>query len=136
MTFLNDDLMVLFNDGSLNSYSVETGEFKKNIDVLVYVYYSGGVNFEYDSDRKLLYIEMDDMCDMVDMENGIETAHIIDCYGHHKGRDIFITASKENGKDKKIGYYRHYSVQELIDKAHDILKDAELSEELRSRYGL
>ena len=59
-----------------------------------------------------------------------------DCYGYHKGRDIFITPSKENGTDIKVGYYRRYTVGDLINKAKDILKGVEVTEELRSRYGI
>ena len=136
MTFLDEDLLVLFNDGSLNRYSVKTGEFLKNIDVLVSYSYSGDVIFDYDRDNDLLYIQMDNMCDVVDLKNGYELASIYYCLGHNKTRDIFITTVKESGKGKQAGYFRHYTVQELTQKAHDILKDAVLSDEIKSRYGI
>ncbi|MBQ7464512.1 MAG: TIR domain-containing protein [Lachnospiraceae bacterium] len=134
MTFLSGDLMVLFNDGSLNRYSKDTGEFLKNIDVMVYYSYNGNVIFDHDED--LLYIQMDDMCDVVDMKNGIEIANIERCRGHQRTRDIFVTISKEPGGENKIGYYKRYTVEELIKKARDILKDTEISEEMKSRYGI
>ena len=136
MTFLYGDLMVLFNDGSLNRYSTETGEFLKNIDVMVYYSFTGDIIFDHDEKEDLLYIQMDDMCDVVDMKNGIEIARIDRCRGHQKTRDIFITISKEADGERKAGYYKRYTVKELIDKAHDILKGTELSEELKSRYGI
>lgn len=135
MTFLNDELLVLYSDGSLNRYAADTGEFKKSIDVLVYYYYNGTVRFDLDRENGLLYIEMDDLCDVVDWENGIEIARVYNCFGHHGEKDIFLT-SAGSGKDEKIGYFRRYSVQELIKKAHDILSGAELSDELKSRYGI
>ena len=79
---------------------------------------------------------MDKLVDVIDTKSGVEIAHITDCFGHHAGRDIFITTAKEAGEDPKLGYYRRYSVNELIEKAHDILKGAELSDEIRSRYGI
>lgn len=136
MTFIDGDLLVLYNDGSLNRYSVKTGEFLKNIDVIVSYSYSGEVIFDHDKENDLLYIQMDNLCDMVDMKNGYELASIYYCLGHNKNRDIFITTSKGPDGEKQAGYFRHYSVQELKDKAHDILKDARLSDEIRSRYGI
>lgn len=136
MTFLSGDLLVLFNDGSLNRYSKETGEFLKNIDVVVYYSFNGDISFDYDENEELLYIQVDDMCDVVDMKNGIEIANIERCRGHQRARDIFVTVSKEPGGEKRVGYYKRYTVEELIGKAHDILKGTELSEEQRSRYGI
>ncbi|MCR5651780.1 MAG: toll/interleukin-1 receptor domain-containing protein [Lachnospiraceae bacterium] len=136
MTFSGDDLLVLYNDGSLNRYSVESGEFLKNIDVLVYYYYTGDVIFDHDPGTGMLYISMDDLLSVVDMENGIETASIANCFGYNKDRDIFITTSKKTGEDKEVGYFRRYTVKDLIDKAHAILKDTQLSDELKSRYGI
>ena len=36
----------------------------------------------------------------------------------------------------KVGYYKRYTVDELITKAKDILQGAELSDELKSQYGI
>ncbi len=136
MTFLDNDLLVLYNDGSLNRYSTETGEFLKNIDVIVSYSYNGDVIFDHDRENDLLYIQMDNLCDVVDLKNGYELASIYYCLGHNKNRDIFITTSKASGGEKQVGYFRHYTVKELTDKARDILKDARLSDEIKSRYGI
>jgi len=136
MTFDEGDLLVLYNDGSLNRYSKDTGEFKKNIDILIFYNYTGDVSFEKDEKNGLLYVRLDNLTSVVDLKNGIEVANIQNCFGHHRDRDIFITSSKESGDRKKIGYFRHYSTEDLITKAKNILKGEELSDELKSRYGI
>ena len=79
---------------------------------------------------------MRDLTDVIDLESGVEIASIFSSYGYHKGRDIFVTASKEEGKDYQIGYYKRYSTGELIDKAREILQNTELTDETKSRYGI
>ncbi len=132
----SDDLLVLYNDGSLYWYSASTGDFKKKTDVTTYYAFSGKSSFSYDKENKLLYVQMEQLTDVIDMENGVEIAHITNCFGHHKERDIFITSSYVTNKEVSIGYYKRYAVDELIDKAHDILQDAELSDEQKSQYGI
>ncbi len=136
MTFLNGELAVFYSDGSLFRYSADSGGFTKKSDVSVYVGYKDGADFDYDKDNELLYIRLTGLIDVVDMNSGVETTHVTNCFGHHRGRDIFITTSKEPGEDTKVGYYHRYSVDELLDKAHDILKGEVLPDDMRSRYGI
>ena len=136
MSFTNGALSVLYNDGGLYRYASDSGQFISETDASVYYNYSGDVSFTVDEENDLLYLQMDKLVDVIDTKSGVEIAHITDCFGHHAGRDIFITTAKEAGEDPKLGYYRRYSVNELIEKAHDILKGAELSDEIRSRYGI
>ncbi len=136
MTFWGNELDVLYSDGAFFRYVPQTGQFLMNIDATVYHGYDDAVSFEYDEENELVYIRMEDLTDIIDIKSGVEIAHILNCFGHHKGRDIFITTSKESGENPKVGYYRRYSVNDLITKADDILKGAKLSEELRYRYGL
>ena len=136
ITFLKDALYVLYNDGGLYKYSPDSGELTEKGDASVYNYYTGSTEFDYDEENDILYIKMEKLVDAVDMQNGIETARILDCFGYHKGRDIFITSGKGEDGDLQVGYFRRYTVQELIDKAHAILKDEELPEDMKSFYGV
>lgn len=136
ITFENGDLVVLYGDGGLFRYDTKTGSLIKKIDASVYFGYHDGADFDVDAGNGIMYISMDRLVDVIDLTSGVEIAHITECYGHLPGRDIFITRAKESGKDYMIGYYKRYSVKELIDKAHDILKGAQLPEDVRSRYGI
>ena len=51
-------------------------------------------------------------------------------------RDIFLTYSLINDHKYKIGYYKHYTVEDLKKKAEDQLGGAEMSDEKKSEYGL
>ncbi|MCR4989612.1 MAG: TIR domain-containing protein [Lachnospiraceae bacterium] len=136
MRFIHGDLLVIYNDGGLYWYSPQTGEFVKKAEASAYYNYFGNAYFDTDEENGLIYITMDELVDVVDMESGVEITRILDCLGHHKGRDIFITKTNPDDQGSRIGYYRRYSVEELIKKANDILKGAELSDDMKSRYGI
>ncbi len=136
MSFVDNELIVLYSDGAFFRYIPDSGEFVMNVDATVYYNYNGKVAFDMDRENDLLYIVMDSLTDVVDIKSGVEITHILDCYGHDKNRDIFVTTAKDPEGDTKVGFYKRYSVNELIDKANDILKGAELSDELKSRYGI
>ncbi|MBQ6537391.1 MAG: hypothetical protein IJL75_00630, partial [Eubacterium sp.] len=136
LTFVGSDLFVLFNNGSLCRY--ETTECKpvNKIEVSQVFGYAGEVIFDIDPTDHLLYIQMDKLTDVVDLQNYVETTHITNCLGHNAKKDIFVTLSKESSDKYTIGYYDHYSIQELIDKAKKILGDTVMSAEMKSRYGI
>ncbi|MCR4690131.1 MAG: TIR domain-containing protein [Lachnospiraceae bacterium] len=135
MTFVDGQLAVLYHNGGLCRYNKDTGELLGKIEISAIYDYSGDVTFQYDSENGLLYIQMEKLTDVVDMKSGVQTACITNCFGYLKGRDIFITLSDHTGV-KQVGYYRRYTIEELVDKAHTILNNAELSDETKTRYGI
>lgn len=136
MTFKDNSLIVLYNNGGVYWYLKDNGQFEKKSNISIYYGYEGCPSFKYDEENKLLYIQMDKLTDVVDMESGVEITHVMSSFGYHKGKDIFVTAAGPNDHEIKIGYYKHYTVNELIKKAKKILENAELSEETKSYYGI
>ena len=129
------ELLVVYGDGGLYWYSVE-GIFKKKSRASVYYNSTGKVHFDYDTDNGIIYIQMSMLTDMIDMDSGVEFTHIVNCYGHHDKTDTFITQSYDTKKTVKVGYYPHYTVDELIDMAQEITDGTKLSDELKSQYGI
>ena len=136
MTFIDDAFVALYNDGSLYFYEKSSGAFKKKVEVTGYYNFSGKTGFDLDRETGLLYISMGRLTDVIDIESGIETAHVESCFGHLRGRDLFITSARASGEDYKVGYFKRYSVKELMEKAKRILQNAELSDVTKSRYGI
>ena len=58
------------------------------------------------------------------------------CLGHDAGTDRFISVASPARGTKQIGYFEHYTTEELIEKAKDILQEQELTEEQKSLYGI
>ena len=136
MIFDNNELYVLYTDGALCRYSSEGGELVKKIDASVYPNSTEEALFEFDHEKSLLFVRTKEIMSVIDLDNGIELAHIYPCLGYNKKTDSFITMDEESNEGKRVGCYKRYTVDELIEKAKGILKGAELSNDLKSRYGI
>ncbi|MBE5869831.1 MAG: toll/interleukin-1 receptor domain-containing protein [Lachnospiraceae bacterium] len=136
MVFAEDVLMVLYSDGGFCYYDRNSGEFRKKTDLSVYYNFDGTAVFDFDEEHSLFTVQMDRLTDVVDLESGVETACIMNCFGHDKKRDTFVTCAKGENQKLKAGYYKRYTVNELIEKANKILENTELSDEMKSRYGI
>ena len=56
--------------------------------------------------------------------------------GYHSPTDTFPCISKDNEYKYHLGYFRHYTLDDLIKKAKDILKDHEMPQEQKDAYGI
>jgi len=75
--------------------------------------------------------------DIIDTDSWYEIAAFASCYGHHVGTDTFITHGYTDSKtESQIGYFKHYTVTDLIDKTKDLLGGQEMSEDQKSMYGI
>ncbi|SCW30475.1 RNA-binding protein required for 60S ribosomal subunit biogenesis [Ruminococcaceae bacterium YRB3002] len=129
-------LLVAFNDGSLISYNINNGDFLSKSEISTYADVVVPADFQFDIENRLIYIQMEDLIDMVDLDSLIEYSCIENAVGHQKSNDRFYTVAYDTNGVGRLGYFRHYSLQELIDKANNILRGAEISAEMRSQYGL
>ncbi len=131
-------LMVAYQDGTLYRYSAESGEFAGKTDLSVsqmaYLYES---SLDADDENGFLYVQVGDLVDIIETDTWIETTRILNCFGHDKETDTFLTYGYEKNKQEgKIGYFEHYSVERLIEKTKDYLQGEEMSEDQKSMYGI
>ena len=74
---------------------------------------------------------------VIDTTSWYEIAFIENSLGHHHGTDrFFVMYDDPESGEAYIGCFRHYTVQELIDKAYEALGDSELPEYVRAEYGI
>ena len=129
-------LLVAFSEGSLMKYRCSTGEFVSKSDISAYEAFSDNAEFMIDQENKLLYITIDRLVDIVDLDSWLEIACVEECFGYHKGTDRFYTTSFTDSRHKQIGYFKHYTTEDLVEKAEKILQGSEMPAEMRAQYGL
>lgn len=130
-------LVAAYANGSLGRYDPDTGAVIGMTDISSYINHLSPVTFQPDWDNGYLYIQFDRLTDVINMDTWYQEAAITDCFGHHIPTDRFYCTSSPVAGEEEVGYFRHYTVQELVDRAYAIVgEDAEMPEYLRARYGL
>ncbi len=131
------ELIVPYANGGLTRYSAGTGEFIGKSELSVYSVTSASSDIKYDEETGNLYVTNGMLLDVVDTDSWLETISIDGCYGYHKGEDVFFTYGYTTSRQEgEIGYFKHYSTNELILKAKELLQGLEMTEEEKSIYGI
>ena len=130
------EILVAYSDGILNRYEADTGEYITSVDISTYVNHATSAEFYPDYEAGYLYIEQEMLTDVISMEDWIEYAYIQNGLGHHSGTDTFYSFSYVEDGLYYLGYFRHYTLEDLIARAQTMLNGTEMSDEMRSRYGL
>lgn len=133
---IRDDVLYVAYMKQLVRYNAKTGEIIGQFALDDYSSQGSNVEFDFDTDTGLLYVSLDTMVHVFDMDTWIEVATIDWCYGHHKGTDRFYVCFYETNDECRIGYFKHYTLDELVEKAKKILGDSEMSPDMKSKYGL
>lgn len=131
-----EQLLVVYNDGTLYRYSATTGDVKGKSEISYYYGGTDSAEFIFSEDGSNLYIQSSTLTNIIDINSWTETTYIERCFGYHKKTDRFLTYSNPTYEEFKIGYYDRYSNEELVEKAKEITGGTELSDELKTRYGL
>ena len=128
-------IVALFENGDFNRYDARNGHFIGTSQITVKGY--GSPNFEFYDDTNQLFIIGDSFINIIDTEYWIETASINNCYGYDRDDDRFITInSTDDSSNYRVGYFKHYTLEDLIQKAEDYLQGSTLSDEQKSEYGI
>ena len=129
-------LLVDYNGGTLIRYNAYTGEYAGSSDVSYNLNSLNPTTFDYDEEARLLYVQQDCLTSVVEVGNWVELCHIDNSLGHHVPTDRFYTMAYYNDDAINIGYFRHYTLNELIARANEMLGGIPIPDELVRLYGL
>ena len=131
-----EEILVLYEGNKLYRYDPKDGSLLGVADISGYVNSGGTISFRQDKKNNCLYIQCDYLLSIVDTKNWVEMAAVQQCFGYDMPRDRIITYSSLGDEEYRIGYFKHYTLEELIQKGKDILGGLELTEEQKSYYGI
>lgn len=129
-------LFVVYNSKALYRYDPETGAFIGSSGISTYDRFAYRAFLEFDDANKTLRIELGELCDIVETDTWIETLFINNYAGYCKENDQFFAYSYEDSSEIHLGYFKHYTLDDLKAKAQNILQGIEPSEDLKSLYGI
>lgn len=114
-------LLIMCIDGSLIIYDAQTLEVIGWTSLTMPSEYASDVSFVYDNENNILYVQIGDVLDGLDLDSMTEFADIRRCLGYHAASDRFFTYSDNEETGISVGFFRHYTLQDLIDRANDYL---------------
>ena len=130
-------LLVNFKTGTLVRYNPDTGENLGTTDIAAYSMSFANGNFEFDDEKDLLFVNTGYLMDVVDAKSWLQLCYIENCFGYNKKTDSFLTYGFTRSQDESyVGWFKHYSIDDLIAKAKNHLGDAEMSDGKKSIYGI
>ena len=130
-----DDRIYIVGDGYVSVYNNSNGELINKAEM---TYFTDGFETKawFDDSGKYLYVQSEYIFFIYDLETMYEIS-CMDCvYCYHKPTDRFYVYSYLSSRQVNPGYIKHYSVDDLIEKAKAILGDTPLDEATKSKYGL
>ena len=131
-----EQLVVAYDNGTIYRYNSKNGNFLGKSDMSSYQSNNDDAEFDFDYDNNTMYLKMGEIVDVFELDSWYETACVQNCFGIHRPSDRFFVYSSGGAGKINLGYFKHYTIQDLVKKGEDILKGAELSEELKYKYGI
>lgn len=133
--FVDDDtLIVSYGNGKIGKYNAKTGELQKFAEVKSESNSMVVKRFNLIDDY--LYVSGGTVLSMIDMESFYCIADVEYGLYYNQASDRFYTFSYESETHCVLGYYQRYSLDALIERAHELIGTEELSPEKKSIYGL
>lgn len=129
-----DDRLYVIADDYLMIYNANTGEQLNKISITLYGI--GSPELYFDEKANQLYIQTGDQIVILDTDTWVEITSIENVYCYHAGTDRFYVYSYYSSYECTPGYIKHYTMDELIEKALRYLDGQEVYVELKDKYGI
>lgn len=129
-----DGLLYIIADDFLIILDANTGEPLHKCEIELWG--TGNMKLTFDNEEHLLYLQEGDQVSVINTETYNELFCVKDAYCYHAASDRFYVYSYVDDTECHLGYYRHYTLDDLIAKANRLLDGQEMPEELKDKYGL
>ena len=138
MEIHNNELYIVVSGGLLRRYSVEDGTFLSQTDIMISsIHIDQKTDWYWDDENSLLFYTYKDVLSIIDTKNWIMTSYASNAIGYSPVYDIICSHTyTTDSNNNYVGYYKHYTVQDLIEKGNEIVQNATLSDEEKSLYGI
>lgn len=128
-----DQILVATQDGALLRYDSNDGEFlgSSQIEVVNDVWFSATMS--YFPEQDMLTIQNHFITDIIDTNSWLQIARVDNSVGYHEESDRFFAF---DGGTNRMGVMPHYSTEDLVEMANEIIGDFEMSDEFKKKYDI
>ena len=132
--FFHDGKLYFATDNYLGVFNADTGESIARYEINDKAY--GKVSFSFRDKDQQLFIQTVDQIIIFDTETWTEIAVVENAYCYNEASDRFYTYTFMTSDEVRVGYFRRYTLEDLIEKAKTYLGNHELDESTKAKYGL
>lgn len=129
-----DKVLYVAANSCLALYNSETGELLGKYDMDDSR--ANVATFEFDDKNHQLFIKTEDQLSIFDTNSWNEIASLSNVYCYDKNTDRFYVFSYKSQSECTMGYFKHYSLNDLIEKAKTYLNGHEIDDYTKRKYGL
>ena len=129
-----DNTLYVIADDYLMIYNADTGEQISKISITLFG--TGIAELSFNDKAHELFIKTGDQINILDTETWTEITSIETVYCYHPGTDRFFVYAYQTSYECMPGYIKHYTLDDLIEKALRYLDGAEVPAELKDKYGI
>ena len=127
-------ILYLLSDDYLILYDSDDGTLIRQISITSYGI--GEMDMYFDEPNHQIFIQVADQIIILDTVTWIEITSIENVYCYHQETDRFFVYSYLLSRECKPGYIKHYTIDDLIEKAYNYLGGQEVTDELKNKYGI
>ena len=132
-----EELLVVYSDGALCRYDFQNGNLLGKMQTTITESEADLISsFLFCMDQSTLYLQVYHETHVIDLDSWVEVATVANSIGYCQSSDEFFSYAVASAKDVSMGYFRHYTLDELIEKGKKITQNTELTPEQRSEYGI
>ena len=111
-------LLVVCIDGTLYIYDSQTRDFLLTVSVNAPEEYVSSASFCRDLENGILYVQMGDVLNGVELSSFTEYICVRNALGYHEASDRYFTRSDNEDSGISVGFFRHYSFEDLVDRVN------------------
>ena len=134
-----DLFLIMYNDGCLYAYSSDlqvVGTATIGARFVFNQYSETPLDYCYREEGHQLFIIGESFVSVLAVDEWYETTFINNCITYSESTDRFFVSYQVEDTITAVGYFDHYSDEDLIERAQDYVDGAELSDAQRAQYGL
>ena len=131
-------LIIPYSDGNICRYDPATGTllYKDEYETSSSATDINNSELTFDDEHSCIYLRQSNVTNIFDMGTFTELGYVTNSLGYHAPTDTFIALSKNDEGKKYLGYFKHYTLDDLIRKAKEILGNHEMPQEQKDTYGI
>ena len=132
-TVFKEGILYVAADNYLGVFNAETGESINRYEMTAGI---GEATFVFDDKKKELMVISEEQICLFDTESWVEMVSLENTYCYAACSDRFYNFSFKTTSQCVLGYFNHYSLEDLIAKANSYLGNREVDPIMKSKYGL